>query len=537
MIALRTAASVAFIALVACSEKEQSTASTTRAPDAAAITQLVQTPPAPIDPASVPDGAEMVATHCQRCHMLGDPAVLTQQLWVNAVLPEMGCYMGLHHQIPPYARFREKGRNADEQAVLDQAGLYPAQPLIVQADWDQIVTYYLENAPRTLVNEARTPLPLVPREHYSARFIGPANRRPQTTLIKIDEARQQLYTSDDAEQRFTVRTFAGETVAERPSTGTFVDVQRSGGELKMLEIGVLIPSDESKGRFWALDGGANSIRPLASPALKRPVDFEWVDLDGDGADEVVVAEYGNKTGQLAIYKQKADGNWGRKVLNSRSGNRIVKARDMNADGFPDLVVLRAQESEDVLIYYNLGGLNFRESTVIKNPSYWGSNDLEVADLDGDGALDLALANGDNADSTQVLKDFHSITLYQNKGDGSFRQVQTIPFHGAYGVRASDLDHDGDLDLVAFSAFPDFENDPTSLIRLENDGVGNFSASAYPESARSRWMVMDVADADGDGDDDIVLGAHLPGPSKVPAAFLEAARSVEGTILYIENRQR
>lgn len=496
------------------------------------IDELVQTAPGPRPVADFPPKAQAVARHCQRCHMLGDPQVLTQQLWVNAVLPEMGCYMGLHHIIEPYARYIEKGTSEKGQAEIDKAGLYPAAPTISKKDWDAIVTYYLENSPTDSPANTQPDYPELPAGKFRTSFIYETQELPQLTLLKIDPDTGEIHISDHTRLSHSVLDASGAVLRDREKVGTFVDLAFEDEGDRLLDIGILTPSDRIEGRFWALDGKAPAQTP--SPLLKRPVDFVWADLDADGTREVVVAEYGNKTGRLALYKQQAGGNWGRKVLNARSGNRIVKARDMNADGRNDLVVLQAQESEAILIYYNEGGLSFRESTVVKNPSYWGSNDFEVTDVDGDGHDDLVLANGDNADSTPILKNFHAITVYRNQGDGSFESVQTIPFHGAYGVRALDYDGDGDLDLAAFSAFPDFNNDQPSLLFLKNDGTGRFSPFALGDSALSRWMVMDAGDVDGDGDEDVLLGSHLPGPSKVPPGFVQRARSQGGAILFLEN---
>lgn len=67
--------------------------------------------------------------------------------------------------------------------------------------------------------------------------------------------------------------------------------------------------------------------------------------------------------------------------------------------------------------------------------------------------------------------------------------------------------DGDIDVAAISYFPDAKNQPEeSFVYLENKGTFNFFPYTIKESNGGNWLTMDVADLDGDGDDDIVIGS-------------------------------
>jgi hypothetical protein len=69
------------------------------------------------------------------------------------------------------------------------------------------------------------------------------------------------------------------------------------------------------------------------------------------------------------------------------------------------------------------------------------------------------------------------------------------------------DLDGDIDIAAISFFPDYKNRPEeSFVYLENDGKNNFKASTIADPTMGRWIVMDVADYDKDGDEDLILGS-------------------------------
>ena len=94
----------------------------------------------------------------------------------------------------------------------------------------------------------------------------------------------------------------------------------------------------------------------------------------------------------------------------------------------------------------------------------GSRGVSIADLDGNGLLDIAIAN--ETDSTRLLGN----TLYFNQG-GSFTKVPVAENNaGAWSeaVHTLDIDNDGDLDLFFATQF----NNPNLLYR--NDGKGNFT---------------------------------------------------------------
>jgi len=71
----------------------------------------------------------------------------------------------------------------------------------------------------------------------------------------------------------------------------------------------------------------------------------------------------------------------------------------------------------------------------------GAQSVYVADLEGDGDLDILSASWDD-----------KIAWYENDGSGQFgfQQVITYLADGASSVYAADLDGDGDLDVLSAS---------------------------------------------------------------------------------------
>jgi hypothetical protein len=78
---------------------------------------------------------------------------------------------------------------------------------------------------------------------------------------------------------------------------------------------------------------------------------------------------------------------------------------------------------------------------------------------------------------------------------------------------NDFDLDGDLDIAAISFFPDYSAvKPVSFALFVNQGDMRFVAESPEIENLGRWIVMDAADKDGDGDTDLVLGSLLMEPT-------------------------
>jgi len=112
----------------------------------------------------------------------------------------------------------------------------------------------------------------------------------------------------------------------------------------------------------------------------------------------------------------------------------------------------------------------------------------AADLDGDSAKDLAVANGD-CDSVSILI---------NNGNGTFQTpVNYGASDGPYSVFAIDLDRDEDNDLAIANWF---SND-VSILKNNGDGIFQ-TAVNYP--ADSGAVSVFAADLDNDGNNDLAV---------------------------------
>lgn len=241
-----------------------------------------------------------------------------------------------------------------------------------------------------------------------------------------------------------------------PSRIERVDLDEDGAQdLLVGDLGSFQPADHDKGAIvWLrrMPGGTYSPLVLADK-LGRVADVRAADFDGDGDLDLVAAVFGwRRTGSLVLLENRTT-DWKAPQfvaaeLDRRHGAIHVPITDLNGDGKPDIVVLFAQEHEAVVALLNTGRGTFRAETIFEaaHPN-WGSSGIELVDMDRDGDLDVLYTHGDTFDDF-ILKPYHGITLLENTGTYPYvaRRIADLP--GAHRAAAADLDGDGDLDVAA-----------------------------------------------------------------------------------------
>ncbi len=184
------------------------------------------------------------------------------------------------------------------------------------------------------------------------------------------------------------------------------------------------------------------------------------------------------------------------------GNFAVNmtAADLNGDGLADAVVAQNIFAPGVRVMLNEGTAAGDPATLQNTgtlyPLSHGAYDVVAADLDGDGDRDLAASNSNgNYVGTTVA-------VLRNNGDGTFQPAQTFPAGGpSTGVVAGDLDGDGDVD-IAVANYGSFGNGTTVSV-LRNNGDATF-ASPTSFAAGEAPDALDIGDLDGDGDLDLAV---------------------------------
>ncbi|MFN3488222.1 MAG: FG-GAP repeat domain-containing protein [Emticicia sp.] len=456
------------------------------------------------------EGEKLAQTYCASCHLFPEPSLLDKTTWKNNIMPVMATQLGL--QIVNGEVYPDIQQGAD--------GKFESVASITPEEWAKIVAYYEENAPEKLPNQGRKPISAI-TNLFSVKPISiPQSSFPSLTFIKIDSANQQIYAASDA--TLSIFDKKATTILAQKVEETIVDIdfgntlQKAGNRTGYFtNIGILNPNDLTKGSLHGFDfAGKNNFKNTGKTLenLTRPVQSISVDLDKDGLIDQLICGYGNKNGSLIYYKNLGKNNYKALTIRALPGAIKTYIDDVNKDGLPDIWVLFAQAQEGIFLFTNKGKdaagvLQFDTKEILRFSPVQGSSFFELVDLNKDGHKDILYTSGDNADySTHLLKNFHGVYGYLNDGKNNFKQAFFYPINGCFKALARDFDKDGDLDIATISYFPDFKNQPKEgFVYLENKGKFEFSATSIKEVNAGNWLVMDAADLDADGDEDIVLG--------------------------------
>lgn len=373
-----------------------------------------------------------------------------------------------------------------------------------QEEWAAIRQFYLSKAPEQLPSPTLLPIEKsLPQ--FQVRFPDYFLSPPGTLLAQF--AAGELLVSDvHKSQLFSFgNNLELQRTAKLPS-GVVSLTGIAEGEVATC-IGSFSPTDAATGSVVFLPKKPGTQPLVLLDSLRRPVHTSLADLDADGRFDLIISEFGKWAGSLGWWKNDGRGGFERRLLRNMPGAIRTEVADLNADGLPDIVSLFGQGDEGIFAHINKGAGQFEERQLLRFPPGYGSSFFKTFDYNADGHPDILHTCGDLADFPPVRKPYHGIRIFQNDGRGNFTEVFFQHLQGAYAAVPADFDLDGDLDLAAISFFPDFETTPEAgFVFFENQGGMKMKALTFPQSAKGRWLVMDAADFDADGDLDLVLGS-------------------------------
>ena len=170
--------------------------------------------------------------------------------------------------------------------------------------------------------------------------------------------------------------------------------------------------------------------------------------------------------------------------NSMDGEAI----DIDRDEDMDMILAMEFRRNRILINDGTGKLVDETEQRFPNASH-DSEDIALADFDGDGDIDLVFVSEDDQQNE----------YYVNNGQGVFSdESNKIPVSGtSNAVEEADVNMDGAMDLII--------GNQGQNVLLINDGKGNFTnetAIRLPSNTATTQDI-DLADVDQDGDLDII----------------------------------
>lgn len=273
------------------------------------------------------------------------------------------------------------------------------------------------------------------------------------------------------------------------------------------------------GGNFQLDDGFHWPQNESNPYISKlyPVD---IDLDGD-KDIVAIVQNG-----IRIYKNDLSQN-GPGLLSDKTSESLpslsqrgdftwASIGDIDQDLLPDIFYVANYHSDRLLMNNGfeegkpwtdnnrVGYGKFRFNTYMEVPEIIRDGvAAAIGDLNNDGFLDII--SGGSVDRLYVFMNEQGRWVNESE-----TRIPNNKFHlGLHAITLSDLNKDGDLDLIVIN-YNDYNcNDGVcngQLYQFVNDGKGFFTdvTSANCPSTDGRWVVARSADFDMDGDMDVFI---------------------------------
>jgi hypothetical protein len=232
---------------------------------------------------------------------------------------------------------------------------------------------------------------------------------------------------------------------------------------------------------------------------------QWIavgDFNKDGKLDFANVDYSNGgAGLVSVFLGNGDGTFKAKVdYPAGNGPDGIAAADVNGDGILDLVVANDTGSSiSVLIGNGDGTFKTHKDYDAGSFPHW----IAVGDFNGDGKPDLVETNEGQ----------DTVGVFINNGDGTFKEMQTFPVSKfPYSVSVGDFNHDGKLDL----AVTGYQYSVVSV--LLGKGDGSFDAHVDYQTGTSP-AVVETADINKDGKLDLVTVNYSNGNAGTASVLL------------------
>ena len=331
---------------------------------------------------------------------------------------------------------------------------------------------------------------------FTARVIGTPNGPVEITfydldldndidiIVPLNPGNKILWYENDGLQSFTERTIDASITGPREAWP--VDLDLDG------DIDIVQAVEGADGLFWYENNGSQSFTKNTidgSPGSARSVSVG--DIDGDGDLDISLTAYSSTN--FYWYENNGSQSFTRRTI-STDNHLFPILIDLDEDGDIDFVSHSTKDGSYRIVWNeNDGSENFTQNIIAND---YGAQ-LAVADLDEDGDYDVIGADYSNG----------HINWYANDGSESFTKntIDNSGMTNAWDIKVGDVDGDGDLDVVGMASTNNSTADDKIVLYINN---GSESFTEYDvDTDLNRPYKFRMTDIDNDGDLDMMVGSR------------------------------
>lgn len=224
------------------------------------------------------------------------------------------------------------------------------------------------------------------------------------------------------------------------------------------------------------------------------------DINNDGYNDIIAAGIDANTIAWWQNDTEAQQNWQKHIIDDNfTGAISLFAVEIDNDGLVD-VLGAAYDGNEIAWWHNGGGSPIQWTKQTIDTGFIKAHEVMGSDIDNDGDMDVI----------GVSAELNIVAWYENDGNSTIHWTKHIIdslFTGARSIDAADIDDDGDID-IAGAALDDDE-----VAWWRNDGGNPIQWTKF--SISTNFMLshkVQITDIDLDGNNDILGTAYSSGIS-------------------------